>query len=116
QYLKQHPAAQLKLIPIKLFTYLRPDTKVHPLLSGQGMVKGILALFVPAWVVILILKRKLLDSSDYLIVLVAVVYSLPFLMTNADPRFRIPLDLLSLVHGLSLLLRDHAVVPCEDLV
>ena len=36
-----------------------------------------------------------------LFVMFAVAYVGPFLLTNADPRFRIPLDILVLTHAIS---------------
>jgi hypothetical protein len=36
---------------------------------------------------------------------VMVVYAIPFLVTNSDPRFRAPLDILAITHGVGLLSR-----------
>ncbi len=108
-FARQRPLAVVDLAGVKLFTLLRPDTKLHPLASGPGLVKGVLALFVPCWAVAVLLVRlrwrRLWEQSDTLVAVVAVLYVVPFLITNADPRFRTPLDLLLAAHTVSLLWR-----------
>jgi hypothetical protein len=47
--------------------------------------------------------RAPLDRVDRLLLIVYAVYILPFLLTNSDPRFRIPLDVLLLLHSVRLL-------------
>lgn len=101
QFALHQPAAEAGLVLVKLWTMLRPDTKVHPLDSFPGMGKAVLALFVPAWVGMLLLCRMRglpWTREDTAILLTAILYMVPFLLTNADPRFRTPLDLLVATH------------------
>ena len=110
------PGKELVLAGVKLFTLLRPDTKVHRLFSAPGFAKGLLALFVPCWLGAVlwfgVRRPARWWHSDTLVVMLAVLYVLPFLLTNADPRFRTPLDLLVAAHCVSLIWRRR--VPIEN--
>ncbi len=98
-FIRQYPLAACKLVLLKLATLLRPDTKIYPMASPGGIVKCVLALAIPLWVAVLIVQRGLpWEGQDWLFVTFAVAYILPFLLTNADPRFRVPLDVLLLTH------------------
>ncbi|MEZ2348811.1 hypothetical protein [Terriglobus sp. RCC_193] len=101
-FIRSHPKEEAILPAVKLWTLLRPDTKVHKLQSGQGMFKLLLALALPVWLVLLLLRRKSLDVTHGIFILTAVVYVIPFLLTNADPRFRTPLDFLALVQIIAI--------------
>lgn len=104
----QHPGADFKLVFAKLFTLFRPDTKVHSLRSPFGIVKAVLALPVVFFLLALLLPgRPSFSFDDKLLVAVEVLYVLPFLITNSDPRFRIPLDAVLLLHAVSLVYRRH---------
>lgn len=98
-FVRQYPSAACKLVLLKLATLLRPDTKIYPMASPGGIVKCILALAIPLWLTVLIVRKGLpWAARDWLFVTFAVAYILPFLLTNADPRFRVPLDVLLLTH------------------
>ena len=101
-----HPGEELKLFALKLFTFFRPDTKLHALSSPFGLVKSFLALPIFLFLAALLLPgRPPLSFEDKLLFALEVVYILPFLITNSDPRFRMPLDALLLLHSVSLLYR-----------
>lgn len=101
-----HPGAEFKLILVKLFTLFRPDTKVHSLRSASGMVKAVLALPIVIFLLALLLPgRPSFSFDDKLLFATEVLYVLPFLITNSDPRFRIPLDAVLLLHAVSLVYR-----------
>jgi hypothetical protein len=101
-----HPGEELKLLALKLFTFFRPDTKLHTLFSPFGLIKSFLALPVFLFLAALLLPGgPLLSFEDKLLLAVEAVYILPFLLTNSDPRFRMPLDALLLLHLVSLLYR-----------
>jgi hypothetical protein len=101
-----HPVEQLRLIAIKLFTLLRPDTKVHRLGTAAGLVKAMLALPALLFLIALLAPgRPALTQIDWLLLAFAVLYVLPFLLTNADPRLRTPLDALLLLVTARLLFR-----------
>jgi hypothetical protein len=104
----QHPGAEFELVLAKLFTLFRPDTKVHSLRSPSGIAKAVLALPVVFFLLALLLPgRPSFSFDDKLLVAVEVLYVLPFLITNSDPRFRIPLDAVLLLHAVSLVYRRH---------
>jgi hypothetical protein len=99
---RDQPLETIKLVLLKLVTLLRPDTKIYPLSSLGGMVQAALALAIPIWLVALIASRgEAWRLSDSLFALFVVSYVTPYLVTNSDPRFRIPLDVLLLTHAIS---------------
>ncbi len=106
QFLAAHPLEWLWIGVVKLFTLLRPDTKAHALLSAFGLSKLLTALATPVWLVVLLTVRRF-ESIDRLMLIAIGAYILPFLLTDADPRFRVPLDVLVLTHAAMLLLRDR---------
>jgi hypothetical protein len=100
-FIRQNPLLAVKLAFIKLGTLLRPDTKIYPIASPGGIVKGLLALAIPFWLISLVALRGYpWGVEDWLFVMFAVAYIAPFLLTNSDPRFRIPLDILVLTHAI----------------
>jgi hypothetical protein len=99
-----HPGLEIKLFFVKLFTLFRPDTKTHSLLSAFGVMKSLLALPALLFLATLLLPgRPSLLFEDKLLFAVELLYILPFLITNSDPRFRVSLDALLLLHAVSLL-------------
>lgn len=106
EFAREHPGTEVELVGVKLFTLFRPDTKVHPLRSLWGVLKGLLALPVFLFLgALLWLGRPPLDRDDWLLLVAEALYIVPFLMTNSDPRFRFPLDALLLLHLVSLFYR-----------
>lgn len=108
-----HPGAELELVAVKFFTLFRPDTKVHRLVSVPGIMKGVLALPAVLVAVMLLLPgRPPLQFDDWFLLSIELAYILPFLITNSDPRFRIPLDAVLLLHFVFLLHRR--LHPVDD--
>jgi len=102
-FARNHPGQEVEIAALKLLTVLRPDTKTHRVLSPFGIVKSLLALPVPVWIFSLVWWRKYKwDSIDWLAVGFAFFYLLPFVIVIADPRYRVPLDLLALMHTVRL--------------
>jgi hypothetical protein len=100
-FIRHHPFLALKLVLLKLGTLLRPDTKIYPIASLGGAVKALVALAIPFWLISLFALREYTwGVEDSLFVMFAVAYMIPFLLTNSDPRFRIPLDALLLAHAI----------------
>jgi hypothetical protein len=100
-YIRRQPVRAAKLVLLKLETLLQPDTKIYQLPSPGGIVKVLLALAIPFWVVTLLVSQgRLWGREDWLFVAFVVAYVTPFLLTNSDPRFRIPLDILLLTHAI----------------
>jgi 4-amino-4-deoxy-L-arabinose transferase-like glycosyltransferase len=107
-FLRSHPLQWLWLGCIKLMTLLRPDTKTHPIFTPGWVIKVFTALCVPVWLGTLAAVRnrmRRLERQDKLMLILVASYVLPFLLTNADPRFRTPLDVLVLAHAASLIAR-----------
>lgn len=103
-----HPGTELRLIAVKLFTLLRPDTKLHPIETPQGWVEALIVLPVPIWMAALLysrMRRVPWTASDTLVGLLALLYTFPFLLTNSDPRFRMGLDALAIMHATALFSR-----------
>ena len=117
-YARHHPVDEVKLIGVKLFTFFRPRIRIHPLHVVEGVVKCFLALPVVFFLFLLMLPgRAPLDRVDRLLLIVYAAYILPFLLTNSDPRFRIPLDVLLLLHSIRLFaFREKSTSPssCSD--
>ena len=100
-YIGQDLLRAAKLMLLKLLTLLRPDTKIYPLNSLGGTVKLVLALAIPVWLLTIVVSRDAAwRIEDWLFVLFGLSYIVPFLLTNSDPRFRIPLDVLVLTHAI----------------
>ncbi len=106
-YIAAHPLQWIWLGLVKLATLLRPDTKAHALWTGTGFLKLLTSLSAPVWLILLASARSF-RKTDRLFVLFAIAYVLPFLLTNADPRFRPALDVLLLTHAAVLLARRAA--------
>jgi hypothetical protein len=109
----------MRLLFVKLFTLFRPDTKTHSLFSAAGVIKSLLVLPALFFLAALLLPgRQPLSFDDKLLLVVELLYILPFLITNSDPRLRVPLDALLLLHLVSLLYRRStsrlARGPCFD--
>ncbi len=104
EYTLHHPVDEVKLFGIKLFTFFRPAIRTHRQRFAVGAVKCFLALPVVFFLILLALPGRVpLDRVDRLLLIVYAAYLLPFLLTNSDPRFRIPLDVLLLLHSVRLL-------------
>jgi hypothetical protein len=100
-YIYRQPGQAAQLVLLKLETLIRPDTKIYPLPGPGGIVKVLLALAIPFWVVSLVISRRFIwGREDWLFVTFVVAYVTPFLLTNSDPRFRVPLDILLLTHAI----------------
>ncbi len=106
-FIATHPLQWLWFGIVKFATLLRPDTKAHTLLSGAGLLKLLTSLCVPLWLVLLAFARPF-KRVDRLFLIFAAAYVLPFLLTNADPRFRPALDVLVMTHTAILILRKRA--------
>ena len=116
EYALHHPAAEVKLFGIKLFTLFRPNIRIRPQPFAFGLVKCFLALPAVFFLILLVLPgRTPLDRVDRLLLIVYAAYILPFLITNSDPRFRIPLDVLLILHSVRLLAIRGKATPSGGL-
>ena len=95
QYVKSRPFHWVfKLGALKLFTVLRPDTKVHPLFSPIGLCRLILSCALPVWILVLCAQTRKRWTRIHLITAAIIVcYCIPFVLTTGDPRYGISLNL-----------------------
>lgn len=100
-YIKSHPLEYMKLAGLKLFTLLRPG--YHKPEDSErdlgGMLKQfskiILALPFFVWLFFVYKTRNnFFERENLFIFLVVILYILPFILANADPRYRFPLDII----------------------
>ncbi|HXC95973.1 MAG TPA: hypothetical protein VNU92_09735 [Edaphobacter sp.] len=106
-----HPGDEIKLFFYKLFILFHPDTKLHALLSPYGLVKSVLALPVVLFLAVLLFPgRPSITFDDKLLFAFEILYIIPFLLTNSDPRFRTSLDSLLLLHTVWLYYRRRRYV------
>ncbi len=106
-FIRTHPGEYAWLMVVKLLNLLRPDLKAHSVASAIGIFKVLTSLCMPLWVAALVLGRRTLTRADAIVISIAVSYIVPFLLTNSDPRFRVPLDTLALSHTTALVLRQR---------
>ncbi len=100
-YIKSRPFEYLKLIGLKVFTLFRPGYQVVQN-SGTDFgeilkhtLKIILAAPFFVWIFFVYRDRKnFFDKENFFVFLVVVFYLAPFLVANADPRYRFPLDII----------------------
>jgi hypothetical protein len=113
-YIRHNPVQAAKLVLLKLETLLRPDTKIYAPPALGGIVKVFLATAIPLWVLVLWASRRFpWGREDGLFVAFLVAYVAPFLLTNSDPRFRIPLDVLLLTHAIYRVAKLSGVSPLD---
>lgn len=109
RYIHDHPLRWSAVYSaLKVFTLFRPDTKVHRLRSAIGVSRLLVSLGVPLWIAAFLWRMRLrnLDTQDWILMALSVVYVLPFIITNSDPRLGFPLLVLFWVHTIALVLRD----------
>ena len=97
-FLRQHPGRSAWLSVIKLFTFLRP---IHENVDGssgafhilRSTIKTITLLVIVVWLCLLVYNGvRRLGLASPLMIWAAVLYTLPFVLINADPRFRTALE------------------------
>jgi len=100
-YIKKYPADYLKLTALKAYTLFRPgyhkpenyEATIGEILKQT--LKIILAAPFFIWLFLVYKTRKKIFEKENLFVFLAVIfYIAPFLIANADPRYRFPLDII----------------------
>lgn len=101
EFVKNHPLEYVKLTGLKLITFLRPGYHMvqdFAWNSAEGLKrlsKILLSLPFFIWVFFAWKTRKhFFDKDNLFVFAVVVLYTLPFILANADPRYRFPLDIL----------------------
>ncbi|MFH1162096.1 MAG: hypothetical protein V1696_02380 [Candidatus Jorgensenbacteria bacterium] len=103
-YIKNHPLEYVKLAGLKLFTFLRPGYHIVQDFAW-GSVDGLkrllkIALSAPFFIWLFFVyrtRRNFFDRENLFVLLSIALYLLPFLLANADPRYRFPLDIIFIV-------------------
>ncbi len=97
-FLREHPGRSLDLVGIKLFTFMRPIHENVDQSSGafnlfREVVKTATLLVIVVWLGVLIYSGvRHLGLARPIFPWAAVLYILPFVLINADPRFRTALE------------------------
>jgi len=102
-FIQSHPWRwSIDYCALKFFTMLRPDTKLNPIFSRKGLARAFVSSALIFWLFMLYLrKRSRWRNFDSITLLLIVVYSIPFLLTNSDPRFGLPLNLILWIGAIS---------------
>ena len=100
-WIKDHPFEYLELIPIKFWTLVRPDYREDSQFNGSkalfyGAIQTAIALIFPFWIFL-----KWISKDDFWgplgVAPFALLFSVPFLLTEADPRYMQPIHALCLL-------------------
>lgn len=95
-FVVQNPTEYIYLAALKLFTLLRPDYRREPSLWNVRALSKTVAIFPwVCWLVCAIAVRPASGferTAFYMIAVCLMAYVIPFLITNSDPRFRVPID------------------------
>ncbi len=100
-YIKEHPLDYLKLTALKAYTLFRPGYHKleNSVVNIQEILKQALKIVLAApffiWLFFVYKTREnFLKKENLFVFLVVIVYIAPFLVANADPRYRFPLDII----------------------
>jgi len=105
-FITSEPIEFIRLIFLKCYVFFSPR-----LANADNFIEfflqAALASFPVIWLCLIAFysRRKYTNLDKALIVLV-LLYTAPFLITNADPRMRLPLDVVFILHSLILLDRN----------
>lgn len=106
-FIKEHPVEYLKLTGIKAVTFFRPGYHVPEnfhWMSAEGLKRvSKIVLAAPFFIWVFFVwktRRAFFEKENFFIFLVIILYLAPFLIANADPRYRFPLDILFIADSL----------------
>lgn len=107
-YIQRNPWQYAKLTALKFATILRPGyhrTEDFKWISFDGLkqsLKIILSFPFFIWIFLLYKTRKnFFEKENLFTIFVVVLYIVPFLLANADPRYRFPLDIFFIADSFS---------------
>jgi len=104
QFIRDHPCRYAAIEAFKIFNLFRPDYRnvrnsFMPPIMAFAIHTAVAALFV-AWVLLRWLCRRFIGISDGLVLIpMLLLYFAPFVATNTDPRYRIPIDALLIIES-----------------
>jgi|GEM_PF-1925479 len=103
RFLITSPGSVIKLDFEKTLNFLRPETNrfkfdgpFNRITVPWLLARLVDAMIVPLWIAMLFWAKRNAWQMDWLLVVLAILYVLPFVLTNSDPRFRWPLIVLVL--------------------
>ena len=97
-FLRQHPGESAELVAVKFFTFMRPVHENVDNSSGafhmlRSIIKTITLSVIVIWLGVLIYNwSRHLGLASPPMIWAAALYTLPFVLINADPRFRTALE------------------------
>lgn len=93
RFWREHPIETVRLAGMKFYTMLfRPNLRLADSAFEVALQMGTMILPIAWWTAaaIVVLRRR--ELIDPLALAFVVLYAAPFVASNADPRFRLPLD------------------------
>lgn len=110
RYIRSHPLGEIEIAAVKLWTLLRPNTRMHRGLSAMAAAIVAMSLIFPVWLILLVWRGTHggLNAVDRLFIIASVLYVLPFLLTSSDPRYQIPIEICMLAHIAGMWTRTKA--------
>lgn len=106
EYAAAHPGEIVQLTALKTMTFFAPR-----LANANSPAKVVVQYFTAAlfwlslaWTCLVFVRRR--RWTDGMLILLVASYALPFMLTNADPRMRFPLDLVFYVQLIALMLEQ----------
>jgi hypothetical protein len=104
----ENPAEALRVTLYKAYTMLfRPNLRLADT-RAKAFAQYLILLPTVAWWMLMLGSRSFRASHPGIAsIIFLLLYSTPFIITNADPRFRIPLDVVYAMSALSYALGDR---------
>ena len=108
RFVMESPGEVVKLLAYKAYTLLlRPNLKLADSLPKIAIQYAILLPAIAWWALFVVSQRFRVSLPGLAGFLFVLFYSAPFVLTNADPRFRIPLDVVYAMSALAFALGDR---------
>lgn len=108
RFISENPGEFVRLSAYKAYTMLfRPNLKLADTLPKIAIQYVILLPALAWWALFLLSHRFRVSLPGFAGFLFVVFYAAPFALTNADPRFRIPLDVVYAMSALAFALGDR---------
>lgn len=108
EFIAEHSLQYVKLVGIRIGIYLMPDFRSNPEPNFRQrllvpVTKVVLALPVFLWAFLTWKRWRATGAFDRSVPIAFVLYSLPFVLLYADPRYRYPVDVLLLLDCVAML-------------
>jgi len=108
RFVMENPGEFVKLTAYKAYTMLfRPNLKLADSAAKVAIQYVILLPTLLWWALFIVSRRFRVSLPGVAGFLFVLIYAAPFALTNADPRFRIPLDVVYAMSALAFVLGDR---------